>query len=485
MRCFALPVSLVILVLSGPLSAQLTTATDRQQGVPVRTPNPEVSRIDAIVRGEMERQKIPGVAVAVIRDGAVMLARGYGEANVEHRTPVTPDTIFQSGSVGKQFTAAAVMLMVEQGKLALDDPLTKFFPDAPPHWGGIRVRHLLTHTSGIPDYTGGTIDYRKDHTEDDLLRMAYELKPEFAPGSRWNYSNTGYVLLGILVRKASGRFYGDVLREQVFEPLGMRTARVISEADIVPNRAGGYRLENGALKNQHWVAPLLNTTADGSLYLSLRDLVAWDAGIRERKILKPESWELVLSPVSLNSGRTYPYGFGWSVDKVNGRRVQAHGGSWQGFQSFIARFPDDELSVIVLSNLAQGEPVEIAEAVVELFDPALVPAPLKPIEDSTPAIQSRIRRLVDAARAGKLTPEELAYVRVGFFPGGAERVAKLLKEAGTLKSMTLLETRDLGDDRVYTYDLTCENQTLRLRLAIASDDRIAVFDLSPRPPNGA
>jgi hypothetical protein len=236
---------------------------------------------------------------------------------------------------------------------------------------------------------------------------------------------------------------------------------------------------NGELKNQNWVAPTLNTTADGSLYLSLRDLLAWDAGVRERKVLKPESWNLVLSPVALNSGKTYPYGFGWSVDRINGRRVEAHGGSWQGFQTFIGRFPDDELSVIVLTNLAQAEPVEIAEKIVGLFDPSLVPAPLKPIEDTNPAIQARVRQLVDAARAGKLTPGEFAYVRVGFFPRGAEHVAQLLKEAGALKWMTLLEARELGDDRVYTYDLAFEKRTLRLQLAIAPDDRIAGFDLRP------
>lgn len=443
---------------------------------------PAPSSVEAVIRSEVERQKVPGAAVAIVKDGKVLLAKGYGQANVEHQVPVTPDTIFQSGSVGKQFTAAAVMLMVEQGNLMLDDALTKFFPDAPTHWGGIKVRHLLTHTSGIPDYTGGSIDYRKDHSEEDLLRMAYALKPEFAPGARWNYSNTAYVLLGILVGKASGTFYGDVLRERVFKPLGMKTARVISERDIVPNRAAGYTLDDGELKNQDWVAPTLNTTADGSLYLSLRDLIAWDAGVRERRVLKPESWQMVLSPVALNSGKTYPYGFGWSVDTINGRRVEAHGGSWQGFQTFIGRFPDDELSVIVLTNLAQAEPVEIAEKVVELFDPSLVPAPLKPIEDANPAMQARVRQLIEFARTGKLTPEEFGYVRVGFFPRATERFAQLLKQAGALKSMALLESRDLGDDRVYTYDLSFEKQVLRLRLAIAPDNKVAAFDLRP---NGA
>src|SRR5439155_17031867 len=265
-----------------------------------------LARVDEFVRAEMERQKVPGVAVAIVKGDDVVKAEGYGLANVEHRVAVTPETIFQSGSLGKQFTAVAAMTLVESGQISLDDSIAKFFPDAPAAFKPITVRHLLTHTSGIPDYTGGTIDMRKDYTEDDLAKLAFGLTPEFPAGSRWNYSNTGYVLLGILVHRASGQFYGDVLKARVFDPLGMRTARIISEADIVPNRAAGYRLVNGELKNQEWVAPQLNTTADGSLYFSIRDLIAWDKGLRAKAVLRPESWATIFSPVTLASGRSFP-----------------------------------------------------------------------------------------------------------------------------------------------------------------------------------
>jgi CubicO group peptidase (beta-lactamase class C family) len=138
-----------------------------------------LSRIDSVVKAEMARQKIPGVGVAIIKGGEVMLAKGYGEANVEHHVPVTPETVFESGSVGKQFTSTAVMLLVQDGKIALTDPITKYFPNAPASWKGITVRHLLTHTSGIPDYTTDAMDYRKDYTEDDIEKIAFGLKPEF------------------------------------------------------------------------------------------------------------------------------------------------------------------------------------------------------------------------------------------------------------------------------------------------------------------
>jgi CubicO group peptidase (beta-lactamase class C family) len=444
----------------------------------------DLARVDEYVRAEMTRQKIPGLAVAIVENGEVVKAQGYGESNVEHGVPVSADTIFQSGSVGKQFTAAAVMLLVEDGKLSLTDPIAKYFDAAPKAWKNVTIRHLLTHTSGLPDYTGGMVDYRKDYTEEQLLRLAYSLRLEFSPGSRWNYSNTGYVLLGAIIRKASGRFYGDLLRERLFEPLGMKTARVISEADIVPHRAAGYRLVSGTLKNQDWVSPSLNTTADGALYFSLRDLVAWDRGIREGRVLTRESWTQIFTPVTLNSGRTYPYGFGWAIEPVNGHPAHMHGGSWQGFQTFIVRYPDDRLTIAVLSNLAQSNPGQIAEGISALLEPSLARPGLKPIAERDPAIDARVRQILAAAATGNLKPEEFAYVRAGFFPGAPERYAKLLAHAGAIQELTLMQAAERGDDRMYVYDVTFSSTTLRLRLGLAPDGKIAAFDLRPRQEEG-
>lgn len=317
----------------------------------------------------MARQKIPGLALGVVRRGEMVVAKGYGYANVEHNVPVAAETIFQSGSVGKQFTAVAVMLQVEDGKLALDDSITTYLKDAPKSWQPITVRHLLTHTSGIPNYTTGTFNYRRDYTEKALVDEAFKLELEFEPGSRWNYSNTGYVLLGILVRKVSGKFYGDVLRERVFEPLGMKTSRIISESDIVPHRAAGYRIVNGKIANQQWVSPSLNTTADGALYLTVLDMIAWDKGLREKAILKSESWDAVFTPVKLTNGDTHQYGFGWGIDKVAGQTVHEHGGAWQGFQAQITRYIDADFTVIVFANLAGAELDPFVNEVVSVIGP--------------------------------------------------------------------------------------------------------------------
>jgi len=438
------------------------------------------SRIDSVVKAEMARQKIPGVAVAVIKGGEVMLAKGFGEANVEHHVPVTPETVFQSGSVGKQFTSAAVMLLVQDGKLALKDSITKFFPDAPASWKGITVRHLLTHTSGIPDYTTDAMDYRRDYTEDDIVQIASKLTPEFPPGSRWNYSNTGYVLLGIIIHKVSGQFYGDVLRERVFKPLGMQSARVISEADIVPHRAAGYDLVKAELKNQEWVSPTLNTTADGSLYLSLQDYIAWDRGLRAKKILAPESWATVFTPATLTSGKRYPYGFGWSIDTVVGKLRIHHGGAWQGFQTYISRYIGDDMTVVALSNLGPSEPSAIVDGIAGILDPALAAKPPKPIADHEPKVREKLETILEATRDGRLSPNDFAYVRAGFFPAAAKAYQEMLAGVGKPDSVTLFERDERGDDRIYLYEVRYGDKVFRVTLGLAPDDKVSVFSLRKR-----
>ena len=362
--------------------------------------------VDRYIRAEVERQRIPGMSVAILRGDSVLLSRGYGYADLEHRVPATDSTVYQSASVGKQFTAALVLTLAREGKLGLDEGIERYFPEAPPAWREITVRHLLTHTSGIPDYTEDAIDYRRDYTEDELLAMAVRLPLEFRPGESWSYSNTGYALLGFLVRRVTGRFYGDLLRERIFEPLGMRSARVISERDIVPNRAAGYELLEGGIRNQEWIAPTINTTADGSLYFSVKDLVRWAVGLNHATV--PDSAGLAASwtPVRLRSGATYPYGFGWMLDHQRGRPRIGHTGSWQGFKTAIERYPESDLTVIALANLDAAMPAPVVFAVAGILDPALVPPHLLPATRSGPRepIQTLLGALVADSAGRRLTP---------------------------------------------------------------------------------
>ena len=331
-------------------------------------------QVDDFVQEDMKKQHIPGLSLAVVRDGKIEKAQGYGLANVELAVPATADTVYQSGSLGKQFTATALMQLVEAGKLGLDDKISQHLPATPESWKDITVRHLLTHTAGIKNFGPKNLDFRKDYTEDQLLKLAASFPLEFEPGTRWKYSNTGYVVLGILIGKVAGQFYGDYLKEHVFKPLDMETARIINEADIIPHRAAGYRRVRGQLKNQEYVSPTLNTTADGSLYLTVRDLAKWDAALYSDKILKTPSLEQMWTPVKLKDGKNRPYGFGWALNRANGHKVIEHGGAWQGFTTYIARYVDDKVTVIVLTNLAGANPGRVASGVAKLYVPGLKPA---------------------------------------------------------------------------------------------------------------
>jgi CubicO group peptidase (beta-lactamase class C family) len=436
------------------------------------------TRVDEYVNPEMRRQHIPGLSLAVIKDGQIILAKGYGLANVELQVAVTLETIFQSGSMGKQFTATAVMMLVEEGKLSLTDSITKYFTDAPASWQKITVRHLLTHTAGTTDYPSD-FDFRRDYTEDELLKRAEAIPLAFQPGEKWSYSNLGYVMLGILIHKVSGKFYGDFLQERVFKPLGMTTARIISEADIVPNRSAGYRLVKGELKNQNWVSPTLNTTADGALYLTVYDMSKWDAALYTEKLLRRSSLEQMWTPVKLNSGKTEAYGFGWALGEVRGHHIIEHGGAWQGFKSHIARYVDDKLTVVVFANLAQANPTRIAHAIAAIYNPELAPLPAKAIEDKEPEVTALAKRVLQDGAEGKFdlvlfTADQQAEIS----RSGSER-SEFLKSLGALKSIELLARTEQNGNRLYRYRITFQQVTFLLFMTLTKEGKIAGLRMQP------
>ncbi|MGC2031323.1 MAG: serine hydrolase domain-containing protein [Steroidobacteraceae bacterium] len=330
--------------------------------------DPPADAVARLVRAEMQKQHIPGVALLVSRNGQPIRAEGYGLSNVELQVAVKPETIFQSGSVGKQFTATAVMMLVEAGKVGLEDPLTRFFPEAPAWWKDVTVRELLSHTGGFTDYPDD-FDMRKDYSEEDLLKIVGAIPPAYAPGTKWSYSNLGYLTLGILIHRVTGEFYGDFLQRRIFKPLDMSTTRIISEADIIPNRSAGYRWVGGQLKNQEWVSPLLNTTADGSLYFSVLDLAKWDAALYTEKLLRRASLQQMWRVAALRDGKPNAghYGYGWFIGNKQGHHVVEHEGQWQGFETQISRYVDDGLTVVVLTNLAQAQPERIADEVAAIY----------------------------------------------------------------------------------------------------------------------
>jgi CubicO group peptidase (beta-lactamase class C family) len=442
----------------------------------------------------MEKKNVPGIAIAVVRDGEPARVRGYGLANIELEVPVTPDTIFQSGSVGKQFTAAGILLLAEEGKLKLDDPLALHFPRAPATWHRITIRHLLTHTSGLSDSGDDEYEERRDYTEEEHLEISWKLPLEFAPGSQWSYCNTGYMILGILTSKLTDMHWSEFQKQRIFEPAGMTTARVISESDIVKNRADGYeRNEEGELRNQEWVPPSDNTLADGSLYVTARDMVAWDAALRERRLLSEASYDAWWTPVSLGDGITFPYGFGWSLNEQRGRRLIEHSGSWQGFRSAIARYVEDKLTVVVLANAA-GTPTEaMAHAIAGIVDDDLrLPDPETPGVDPDPERTARLEGLLEAWAEWRTTPDmgrglaatASGSVRESF---NRRRTGRLLEKK---KSFSWLEDDGLGSSsmewrgetvtRIAHYVLATDDARRVFRFYLTADGKVADFDWERR-----
>jgi CubicO group peptidase (beta-lactamase class C family) len=417
----------------------------------------DISAVDRYIAAEMRAQRIPGLSLAVRQAGRIVYVKSYGVATLEHPVAASPDTLFQIGSIGKQFTAAAVMLLARDGKLRLDDPLSKYLPEIPPAWNEVTLRLMLNHQSGIAQLTPPArdiLDLHHDYSDTEYLRLATSVPLDFRPGTDVSYSDTAYVLLGFAVNRVAGQFYGDFLTERVFRPLGMSRTRVVSDADIILDRASGYELApDGTLRNQAWVAPALNRTADGSLYSTVLDLARWDEALSARRILNGEELGRMWSVDPLHGGERpfYHYGYGWVIDQWRGHRVIEYDGNWQGFQAAMARYDDRHLTVIVLTNLALCRTQRIAHSVAALFDPALgrfdVPPP-----DRNPQLTRAFERLIaDTARG---TPISLALTPPGrkrLTPTWMAALGRELHAAGPVAAVTLAsETRAHGMlERVY------------------------------------
>ncbi len=416
--------------------------------------------IDAYVASEMRAQQIPGLSLAVLRDGRPLYLRSFGVATLEHAVPVKPDTLFQLGSIGKQFTSTAVLLLAREHRLDLDDPLSKYLPEVPPGWRTVTLRDMLKHQSGIAQLTPpdhDLLDLHHDYTDEEYIRLATSLPLEFEPGTDAAYSDTAYVLLGIVIGRLTGRFYGDLLEEKVFHPLTMARTRIISDIDIIPDRASGYeRGPAGALRNQGWVAPALNRTADGSLYSTVLDLAKWDQALWAGTILTREELARAWTIDALKDGSTplLHYGYGWEINSLRGHRVIEYDGNWQGFQAAMARYEDRHLTVIALTNLSLCRVQRIVHTVAGLFDPAL--AHFKEgSADLRPGMTREFRAFIAAVEEGRMKAARVS-------PGGRRELspvwrgalARDLRDTGPIDNVSFAEERhtDAGLERVYRVD---------------------------------
>ncbi len=364
--------------------------------------------LNRYLQSEVDNSQVPGLGVAIVRGGEVIHLAGYGLANVENQVPVTPDTLFHSGSTGKMFTSASVMFLLEDGRIKLDDPLSLYIPEGPESWSGITIRNLLSMMAGFGNFEivfsrteareGGAVPLNlwQDHSDEQLIDLARRSPFEYQPGEGYQYSNTGYILAGLVVARISGKPYYELLRERLFEPIGMATAREASWFELVPNRASGHCIRDGRLENRYWAAPTLQRTGDGGLYFSPRDIAYWLLELDNPTVLHPNTIALMSEPVLMKNGQPSfnNYALGWQNSAIRGHRKIRHGGTWDGFRAEIARFPARKLSVCVLANMDEAQVARIGQEVAGIVDPAL--APYAPIADANEAFTKRDHELLQA-----------------------------------------------------------------------------------------
>lgn len=319
------------------------------------------SRMDQVVQSFVSNKQFMG-SVLVAKGSEVLLSKGYGSANLEWEIPATPSTKFRLGSVTKQFTAAAILLLEERGKLKVEDPVKKYLPDAPAAWDKITVFHVLTHTSGIPSFTNFP-DYASlrpfSTTAEKLVAHFRDRALEFEPGEKYNYSNSGYVLLGHLIEKISGESYEAFLQKNIFTPLGMKDSGYDSNSVVIARRAAGYSPGPNGPVNSGFIDMSVPHGA-GALYSTTEDLLRWEQGLFGGKLLSAASLTKMTAPFKGN------YAFGLQVNTVNGRKVFEHGGGIEGFNTHLAYFPEAKVTVAVLGNLNGQAPQQIATRVAAL-----------------------------------------------------------------------------------------------------------------------
>jgi CubicO group peptidase (beta-lactamase class C family) len=313
------------------------------------------ARMEQVVQSYVANKTFMG-SVLVVRDKAVLLEKGYGSADLEWDIPNSPTTKFRLGSITKQFTAASILLLEERGKLNINDPVKKYMADAPPAWDKVTIYNLLTHTSGIPSFTGFP-DYESTEatpTTPEKLVARFKDKPlEFEPGEKFKYDNSGYVLLGYLIEKISGQTYAQFVQENIFKPLEMKDSGYDSNSAIIMHRASGYSKRKEGIENAGYIHMSIPFSA-GSLYSTVEDLARWEQGLFGGKVLSAASLEKMTTPFKEN------YAFGLAVSTANGHKLIEHGGGIEGFNTHLAYYPDDKLIVVVLGNLNGGAPGGIA-----------------------------------------------------------------------------------------------------------------------------
>ena len=369
----------------------------------------------------------PGAAVIVVKDGETLFRKGYGMANLELGVPIEPQMVFRLGSITKQFTAVCILMLYEQGKLDLQDDLTRFLPDFPTGGRQVTVEHLLTHTSGIKSYTGmpeWLPLWRKDMTLEELIILFKDQPFDFEPGEEFRYNNSGYILLGAIIEKLSGMKYADFVQKNIFEPLGMSHSLYDNTEKIVPGRVAGYSRDKDRYLNAAYLS-MTQPYAAGSLASSVDDLALWDAALYTDKLLKPETLALAFKSYKLKNGDDTQYGYGWLVSQYEGQVVIEHAGGINGFTTGGIRIPDEKVYVAVLTNCENPETapdmVAFKLAALTIGKPYVPPSPITISEELLSGyvgvyqINEKEERII-TCQAGQLYSQRGGGMRIELIP---------------------------------------------------------------------
>jgi D-alanyl-D-alanine carboxypeptidase len=323
------------------------------------------ARIDSAARDWVARKLVPSVSIGVWEGGKTVYSKAFGMANLELGVPARPETVYEIGSITKQFTAAAIMGLAEEGKLSLDDPMSRFFPDWPEAGRTATVKQLLNHTSGIKSYTS-IPRWRSlmalPLTHDSIVALFKNEPADFAPGTDWRYDNSGYYLLGLIIENVTGQAYSTYIAQHLFEPAGLNSTSYCGSNAIVPGRAGGYSASSAGIVN---AAPIFvdQAYAAGGICSTTADLITWTRALQSGKVVKSASYQAMTTPIPLASGKRQTYGFGLGVSDLQGHRAVGHGGGINGFNSMLMSYPSDGVIVAVLVN-QDGGADKIAQSVI-------------------------------------------------------------------------------------------------------------------------
>lgn len=473
-------------LLSKVLTAALLTMI-AAAGVSAQT----MADVDNVVQKVIDSKAIPGAGVAVVRDGKVLFTKGYGVADADAGTPVTVNTGFQIASVTKQFTAAGILLLAEKDKLKLDDPVGNYVSNLPAKWNVVTIRQLLNQVSGLPNYTaGGKLVNTKAYTHDEIIDLVRETPMSFEPGTRWEYSNTNYFLLGMVIEKVSGKSYPDFMRDRIFKPLGMDSTLVNTSGLVIKSAAIGYAPDKGKWRKVS--DDPSQPYAAGAIVSTPVDMAKWTLAVTQGKLLKKTSWDEALASGKTSDGKPTNYGFGWSLGKLGDVPYIAHSGGIAGFGAYHVRFPADNLSVVVMTN-AGGPSAQIANDIAGLYLPNVASAlaaeakareaarNVAAIEDKDPENTKFLRGVFEGMLRGEGDPALFsADFQKVLFPDRITQLKGPLGSQGPIKSFELLTDETADGNKLRRYRVTLESG-MKVRVLFTLDPQGKIAGTGVRP----